>query len=447
MRQPLETATPTEVASTTTSTPTEEVRTTHDDIFVGIPLHSSSISCLESPEQWRRLLLCFAAMTLNYNNGGHDNDDSSRADVETTREDQVYDSSLLILQSNSEGVMWKGLMPALTSEQSTRSTHQPSNCQNDFNKHNPRNVSSLLVSILVDHFKHRICPIQLLYCKSNNHNRDNHNNAGSHCILNHESFGSWVIVPCPMMVNNLHSKVPLFVIILPPNPQIPKSLEINSNGTQNIFNYSRVPSHYPLSLFTKRLIYNENSLIRLTSISAYISTLGGGFFLCRYLSTAVSLARQQCHIALLRGDEEMAFKCRINEGYCYIHAGKLKKAKKIIKRVYWDVVKRQEEKAKGLSAYTSVVDGRVELDELTIIKSMCRSALWFADKIREAGLSDINSAAHDGEQGEQCIDLKMQGGSDSNDGVGNSSIGDKHSLSATHDDFQRIRIVRDRKYR
>ena len=43
----------------------------------------------------------------------------------------------------------------------------------------------------------------------------------------------------------------------------------------------------------------------------------------------------------------MALKCRINEGYCFIHAGKLNRGKKVIRRVLGDVLKMQREKRGG----------------------------------------------------------------------------------------------------
>jgi len=94
--------------------------------------------------------------------------------------------------------------------------------------------------------------------------------------------------------NNNSITTTTILLLLPPNLRYETHLQY----------YSRTPSA------------NENIYIRLTSLSSYISTLGGGFFLCKYLSTAVFLAQSQCHIAYLRGDTEMALKCRINEGYC-----------------------------------------------------------------------------------------------------------------------------------
>ena len=135
------------------------------------------------------------------------------------------------------------------------------------------------------------------------------------------------------------------------------------------------------------------------------------------------MARQQCRIALIRGDEEMAFKCRINEGYCYIHAGKLNRGKNIIKLVLYDVAKRQKQKY-GIDWKLSLEHDESELintsdrelSELTVIRNMCTSALRFANLIKQQKLQE--AASKDDES--------------------------QDNLSATHDDFQRIRVVKNR---
>jgi hypothetical protein len=202
----------------------------------------------------------------------------------------------------------------------------------------------------------------------------------------------------------------LSVFILPPN------------SIYKRISYSRTPSNSPTNFFAGRLIYFENTMIRLTSLQALISTLGGGFFLCRYLSVAVSMARQQCKIALLRGDEEMALKCRINEGYCHIHSGKLNRGKKIIKSVLYDVASQQK-RLDGIDLDVSLQheDSELshsadkELSELTVIRNMCLAALRFADLIKK----------------QRSTELKEEG---------------ENTPSSTHDDFQRIRVVQNRKW-
>jgi hypothetical protein len=296
--------------------------------------------------------------------------------------------------------MWKGLVPLLVGEQEQHLS--------------TTKMKRVALKVLIQHFNDHIRQIEMDHAVKKDEENHYKNNAWmvAHFQLIADNDCS-DFIPADTMSNKKSTQPHLSVIILPPNP-LYKGIT-----------YSRIPSTSPASLFSGRLIYNENTLIRLTSLSAYISTMGGGFFLCRYLSTAVSMARQQCRIALLRGDEEMAFKCRINEGYCYIHAGKLNRGKKIIKCVLIDVTKRQKQ--------TTGIDWEVslehhdeselahtsdrELSELTVIRNMCTSALRFANLIKQQRLEEA-AAARDETQNKK--------------------------LSATHDDFQRIRVVKDR---
>lgn len=122
------------------------------------------------------------------------------------------------------------------------------------------------------------------------------------------------------------------------------------------------PSLEPERIFTPRLVKLENIMLRLQSLNAFFSTLGGGYFLCRYLSIAVRLARSQRAIALSLGDRNLAARCTVNEAYNYIHAGKIKHALMLLKQVQAAAVDRD--------------------DELTI--SMCKSARLFAKRVRKA---------------------------------------------------------------
>ena len=65
---------------------------------------------------------------------------------------------------------------------------------------------------------------------------------------------------------------------------------------------------------------------------------------------------------------------------------------------------------------------------MTVIKNMCHSALWFADQIKEAVADDKESGHGD----KQSVNVAKKR---------------NRQPSATHDDFQRIRIVKDRAWR
>ncbi len=143
----------------------------------------------------------------------------------------------------------------------------------------------------------------------------------------------------------------------------------------------------------------------------------------------------------------MALKCRINEGYCYIHAGRLNKGKKVIRRVLRDAVTLQadlgvSEKEDGLLNHTS----EVELSEIVIVKNMCRSALRFADLIREASAGAESRSGGISLQNDDRGDCASSHISDGRRST-MDDIQKEEMISTTHDDFQRIRIVQDRRWR
>jgi len=431
--------------------------------FTIVPRHHSALQ--SQGLFWRRFL---AACRVN-----------SRAASEPTSQNRLY-ISVLILQCHSEAVFWKGLVPLLmtahsqlessptnsptksvTSERARETTlasngdrniSRPTASDNYAHNHESscaatrrRNreedtasiTSSLAFSILVNHFQNQIQHITTIPDNDEDDDRlpleiacqyDEDDDAA---INNHATtFFHWSS-QC-----NYHSKhscgnnyIPTILLLLPPNPYYWQQQQ------HNLQCYSRAPSSSPRSSFALTLIHHENTLIRLTSLSAYISTLGGGFFLCRYLSTAIILARRQCCIAMMRGDRDMALKCRINIGYCYIHNGKLNRGKKVIRRVLKDVMHLQRSERGGAEGGEKQLllnhTAERELSELTIIRNMCLSALRFANQIREAGLRC--SSIDGGEAGGSSLQQHTFGGM-------------QESLSTTHDDFQRIRIVGDRRW-
>jgi len=301
-------------------------------------------------------------------------DASSKDDDNDDIQQQKF--SMCIVSLHSEGVMWKGLIPL-------------------FSPMTSRRIRSYAMNIIINHFRNGISHINAKCAKdvskANKKCKTNHLHDSFHCF----TFTSG------RSCSSKHSTI-LFII-----PHYTAQY------------YSRTSASRPTNTFALGLISYEKVFIQLTSISAYISTLGGGAFMCKYLSTAVSLARQQCAISLLRGDYELSLKCRINEGYCYIHAGKFRKGRRVIRRVLRDVIKLQtkavhyNKEEEGLLQHTP----EKELSELTIIKNMCYSALRLS-RLAEKKLKEDATC--------------------SNDNV---------STSSTHDDYQRIRVARDRKWK
>jgi hypothetical protein len=126
----------------------------------------------------------------------------------------------------------------------------------------------------------------------------------------------------------------------------------------------------------------------MVSLNAWISTLGGGYFLCRHLETAVFMAQKQRAVALWMGDQSTADKCTLNEAFNYIHAGGFRIAMAMIRSVTLSSEARGD----------------------TLVLKMCYSAKLFLKRVRRA-------AKFEGDRDEK------------------------------NDDYQRIRIVQDRSKR
>ena len=84
-------------------------------------------------------------------------------------------------------------------------------------------------------------------------------------------------------------------------------------------------------------------------------------------------------MALLRGDIGMAWRYRINEGYCYIHGGKPNRGKRVIHHMLGDVMvrSRSERGSEG------------GLSKLAVVRNMCLGTLRFANQIRETGCGSL----------------------------------------------------------
>ena len=204
------------------------------------------------------------------------------------------------------------------------------------------------------------------------------------------------------------SPIHLTILLLPPYP-------------------SPVPSRSlrPEKIFTFSLVRWENRLIQLQSVNAYIATLGGGFFLCRYLSQAVQLARMQRQVALALGDASLASKCTLNEAYNYIHAGRIHTANVMIRKT------KKEAKARK---------------DLVVI-SMCDSALWFS---RQVALAHCENGHDSVQNAEKALSKGQVGGLNhlhKQSAVDQQPLTERTkwtalpSVSKTVDDYLRIRIV------
>ncbi|KAG7380833.1 hypothetical protein PHYPSEUDO_006726 [Phytophthora pseudosyringae] len=82
----------------------------------------------------------------------------------------------------------------------------------------------------------------------------------------------------------------------------------------------------------RRAVRLVNAVVALVTANAYISTLGGGHFLCRHLNQSTLLAKLQIGISMGLKDPVLESKCRVNLMYNALQLGKFKRARRILKR-------------------------------------------------------------------------------------------------------------------
>lgn len=82
-----------------------------------------------------------------------------------------------------------------------------------------------------------------------------------------------------------------------------------------------------------RFVSLEIRLMRLHYANAYISTLGGGFFLCRFVDEALCMALAQMRIASAIESESLCARCCIHFVYCCIQTGRFRAARGLLERL------------------------------------------------------------------------------------------------------------------
>ncbi len=357
------------------------------------------------------------------------------------KKDEI-DWLLYLRVTRNEGILWREICPLLFSSSST----------------NRSSLLSFFLSILLDNFHSYIIPFQNIQQQSTENSSDvdsddankfdfwlmssvihrRHYSSNFGRFFQKTNFKNIIDRGDKNSAPHCHVKScgerdRLFVFILPPHP------------SPNDFLYKE-------RLFASRLCRLENFQIRLQTLNAYIATLGGGYFLCRYLSTAVACARYQRQVALAMGDIILAAKCTINEAYNYIHFGHIPYALKLLRNV-------------------------LQHNKDPITTSMCQSAILFAKRVYKAQKhedeiiysNNQTSKIICGKSGSILPDFKTctddHGTLCAFESCNTSLIQTCHNSNIRHDtstkkktrrdngssiptetidDFQRIRIVRDR---
>lgn len=123
--------------------------------------------------------------------------------------------------------------------------------------------------------------------------------------------------------------------------------------------------------FSGRLIQFEHMWLQGKTLSAWYATLGGGYFLCRQLSTAALLARRQRHVAEWMSDWAMADRCTLNEAYNYLYAGHFEVAFQMLNKLRTSARERED----------------------VVLYNMTKSAYLFGKRMKRAGKRHTTATA------------------------------------------------------
>lgn len=82
----------------------------------------------------------------------------------------------------------------------------------------------------------------------------------------------------------------------------------------------------------RRAVRFVHAAVSLVTANAFISTLGGGHFLCRHLDQAKVLAKLQIAVSVGLQDPVLESKCRVNLAYGAMQSGRFSRARRILER-------------------------------------------------------------------------------------------------------------------
>lgn len=107
----------------------------------------------------------------------------------------------------------------------------------------------------------------------------------------------------------------------------------------------------------------EKRAIQLIALNAYVSTLGGGHYLCKHVEDAWALALRQQAISLALDDQELAGQCRIHLAYICMQMGKLREARRRLRLEDRFAIKIESNKLRAVVHAAEVYLTKLELRE------------------------------------------------------------------------------------
>lgn len=165
--------------------------------------------------------------------------------------------------------------------------------------------------------------------------------------------------------------------------------------------------------FTGVVLTFEKTLLQKQTMTAWMATLGGGYFFIKRLSHSLVLARQQRLLALQIGNISMARQCQLNEAYNWIYAGKFRQAKLVLKSL-------------EAQAVVAAAEGDHKGESQRMLRQ-CHAARILLKRLKMLG-SRLKRYKTDNNPGD-------------NNKINTINNNNKDKISHTVDDFQRVRIV------
>ena len=220
------------------------------------------------------------------------------------------------------------------------------------------------------------------------------------------------------------------------------------------------------NIYTSIVLNTLQKYILVQSLTAWLATLGGGYFCIKKLSFSLYLSRQQRLLAYSIGNIQMVYQCTLNEIYNLIYSGQFHHAKYVLNHLENTIIvkksnnksKMNNKKATTTNEKISIKNNKIKTNNInkndyTIeerkILQQCQSTrllLRRLKKLSKGGLKRYNQHQHQISTGDS---------SNNNNGTGTISTTtttisaivsghhthDHAAVTRTKDDYQRVRIA------
>jgi hypothetical protein len=139
-----------------------------------------------------------------------------------------------------------------------------------------------------------------------------------------------------------------------------------------------------------RLIRWEHQLIRAQSLNGYVSTLGGGFFLCHHFATAIYLARHQQRLAVYLHRPDLYWTCWIHMAYSHVYAGHFRTARRIltaVERAIRVIVVGAADRDTGNNNHHNNKNNSDDDNKYSTLLAMCQSAQLHWKRMKQTAVA------------------------------------------------------------